>query len=126
MTLEQTLLASIGLGLVACIALVLRGYFEVRFRFSGFLKSHRPELWSKLAPSHNALEEAVSLRLLSFDPTPSISQFRRGTFHEQGDAELSARCDRANRAERVAILSWFALLAWTLIVFAITIVMRAV
>lgn len=112
--------------MLACIALLLRGYIEVRFRFSGFLRSERPELWSQLAPSHNTLEEAVTLGVLSFDPTPAVSRFRHEGFREQSDPEVSARCAQANRAERLGILSWFALLAWTLFVFAVIISLRAV
>ncbi len=125
MTLDQALIASLGIGMLACIALVLRGYIEVRIRFSGFLRSERPELWSQLAPSHNDSEEFVTLGILSFDPTPAISRFRRGGFRELADTELSARCAHANRAERIGLLSWFALLAWTLVVFGVIIALRA-
>lgn len=125
MMLEQALVASIGLGIFACIGLILRGWVEVRFRFSGFLKAERPDLWSQLAPSHSALEEAVTLRVLSFDPTPSVSKFRRHGFLELEDAELSVRCAHANRAERLAILSCFVLLAWTVIVLGIIVALRA-
>lgn len=75
--------------------------------------SQRPRRGSHVAPSE-----------LRSDPLDL--ELRRGGFRQHDDTELSSRCEYANRAERIAILSWFALLAWTLLVFGVIIALRAV
>jgi len=124
MRVDQALIASIGVGMVVCMALFLRAYIEVRFRFGTYLRSNRPGLWSKLAPAQGALEEAFTQSLLRLDATPQIASLRRVGFTEHNDPELADRCTRANRAERTAILSWFALLAWVAVVFVIIVAER--
>lgn len=126
MEIEQLLVASIGPAMLAAIAMVVRAFLVVRFQFERFLRHQRPEVWSELAPGYSRLAEAVTSGSLGLDATEAVTRFRRAGYRETSDPELAMQCERANRAERLGILSVFALFAWGIVVFAGILILKFV
>jgi hypothetical protein len=62
-TIDQALIASIGIVKLASTALVVRAYIGVRLRFESYLKARRPEFGSELFPSSSRLEDGFGRSL---------------------------------------------------------------
>jgi len=98
--------------MVLDLGLVVAALLASRWGFGAYLQSAHPNKWTELVPPADRLR-ALSF---SFDISPSARKFRAASADDLGDPKLRKLRRRANKLERLAILGFFCMLGWALIV----------
>lgn len=117
--MQSVLILSVLALIVVDAVLLIVVFVSSRFGFSSYIRARHPDLWEDLVPvgsEHNRWRVAL-------DASPQMRDFRVNSVDDRGDEELVERRLRANRLERLTVLSWIGTALWTVVVFGILVVL---
>lgn len=116
-TTASLLTFALGAGVILCAASAVHAWFSLRVRVYEFLRSERPDLWSRLNPDGDvAYSRLVGRGLVS--PNRQLRDFVKTGHSELSDPEVASRCASANAAEKRSIYLFLGLLVTALALFA--------